>query len=84
MNNILKLYTQKKCPKCPVAKEVAVELQTKNPKLKLEICDMDADENCKFDLLMRQITTTPVFILNGEVVYVGEVPTVQQLERRLK
>ncbi len=82
--NHLKLYVQKKCSQCPAAKIVAVEVQNRNPKLKLEICDMSIDENYMFDLLQRQITTTPVFILNDEVIYMGKVPTAQQLEAKLK
>ena len=78
----LKLFVQPNCPKCPAAKAVAEEVQKRRKDVELSILDISDRENY-FSALMLQISSTPAFAVGEKALFVGEVPTVEELNRRL-
>jgi len=79
----LKLFVQPNCPKCPAAKAVAEELGKKRRDVDLKILDISDRENY-LTALMLQISSTPAFALGERLLFVGEVPTVDELNRKLE
>lgn len=78
----LKLFVQQKCPKCSAAKAVAEELKKRRNDVELRILDISDRENY-LTALMLQISSTPAFSVGEETLFVGEVPTVDDLSRKL-
>jgi glutaredoxin len=78
----LKLFVQQKCPKCSAAKAVAEELKKRRNDVDLRILDISDRENY-LTALMLQISSTPAFSVGEETLFVGEVPTVDDLSRKL-
>jgi len=78
----LKLFVQPNCPKCPAAKAVAEEVKKRRKDVELSILDISDRENY-FSALMLQISSTPAFAVGEKALFVGEVPTVEELNRRL-
>lgn len=78
----LKLFVQPNCPKCPAAKAVAEEIKKRRKDVELSILDISDRENY-FSALMLQISSTPAFAVGEKALFVGEVPTVEELNRRL-
>jgi glutaredoxin len=78
----LKLFVQQTCPKCPAAKAVAEELRKKRKDMEVKTFDISDEEN-RLTALMLQISSTPAFAIGEEILFVGEVPTVDELNRKL-
>lgn len=78
----LRLFVQPNCPKCPAAKAVAEELKKRRRDIDLKILDISDRENY-FSALMLQISSTPAFAVGEKALFVGEVPTVEELSRKL-
>lgn len=78
----LKLFVQPNCPKCPAAKAIAEELKKRRKDMDLKILDISDRENY-FTALMLQISSTPAFAIGEKTLFVGEVPTIEELSRRL-
>lgn len=78
----LKLFVQQKCPKCPAAKAVAEELKSRRKDVDVKILDI-ADRENYLTALMLQISSTPAFAVGEEMLFAGDVPTVEELSRKL-
>ncbi len=78
----LKLFVQPNCPKCPAAKAIAQELKNRRKDMDLKILDISDRENY-FTALMLQISSTPAFAIGEKTLFVGEVPTIEELSRKL-
>ena len=78
----LKLFVQPNCPKCPAAKAVAEEVKKRRKDVELSILDISDRENY-FSALMLQISSTPAFAVGEKMLFVGEVPTIEELNRKL-
>jgi len=78
----LRLFVQPNCPKCPAAKAVAEELRKRRSDLDLRILDISDRENY-FTALMLQISSTPAFAIGEKALFMGEVPTIEELNRKL-
>lgn len=78
----LKLFVQPNCPKCPAAKAVAEEVKKRRKDLDLRILDISDRENY-FTALMLQIASTPAFVVREKTLFVGEVPSIEELNRKL-
>jgi glutaredoxin len=78
----LRLFVQPKCPKCPAAKAVADELTRRRKDVNLKILDISDQENY-YSALMLQISSTPAFSVGEETLFVGDIPTVDELSRKL-
>jgi glutaredoxin len=63
----IQVFTAKKCPRCPGAKEVCKEVaRSKN----LEYEEIDIEENM-IDALQKQIASTPSIVLDDDVLFRG-------------
>lgn len=75
------LFTSKNCPRCPEAykllKEVADLLRLKEGK-DYEIRNIDEEENLLL-ALQYQVASTPSFVIGDEAIFIGEVPTKEEL-----
>ena len=78
----LKLFVQQKCPKCPAAKAVAEELRKRRKDVEVKTLDISDEEN-RLTALMLQISSTPAFAIGEETLFIGEVPTADELNRKL-
>jgi thiol-disulfide isomerase/thioredoxin len=82
----LKLFTSKNCPKCPAAKDlvakVAKELKI-NEHSDYEIINIDEGENL-ISALKYQIASTPSFVIDEEAVFIGTVPSKNELIKKLR
>jgi len=78
----LKLFVQPNCPKCPAAKAVAEEVKRRRKDVELSILDI-SDRESYFSALMLQISSTPAFAVGEKPLFVGEVPTIEELNRKL-
>jgi len=78
----LKLFVQPNCPKCPAAKAVAEEVKKRRKDVELSILDISDRENY-FSALMLQISSTPAFAIGEKTLFVGEVPTMEELNRKI-
>ncbi len=78
----LLLFVQVKCPKCPAAKAVVKELLKKRNDITLEVLSIDVEDH-KFTALMLQIASTPSFAMGNEVLFCGNVPTVEALNDKI-
>jgi len=78
----LKLFVQPNCPKCPAAKAVAEEVKKRRKDVDLDVLDISDRENY-FSALMLQISSTPAFAIGEKTLFVGEVPTIEELNRKL-
>ena len=80
------LYTGANCPKCPsahkVLEEVANELGLVAGSDYVEK-NID-DEDVMIEALQYQIASTPAFVINDEAVFIGDVPTKEELMEKLK
>lgn len=78
----LRLFTLPKCPKCPAAKELANLIKKERSDLTVEILDMSEPEN-KTTALMLQIASTPSFAVDDTSIFVGEVPSLDELNKKI-
>ena len=82
----LVLYTGTNCPKCPAAhgvvEEVANELGLVNGK-DYVVKNID-DEEVMIEALRNQVASTPAIVINNEVAFIGDVPSKEELLKKLK
>ena len=84
----LKVFTQKKCPKCPLAKKLAEELQQEG-RLEVEFYDVEEREGLA-EAQFYSILATPTLILchdneeeSEKKSWRGEVPSKEEIEKEL-
>lgn len=78
----LRLFTLPKCPKCPDAKKLVERLQKRREDIEVEILDMSNEENFLMALQL-QIITTPSFVINETPIFIGELPTFEELNKKV-
>lgn len=78
----LRLFTLPNCPKCPAAKELADAIKDKRKDLIVEVLDMSEAENLTTALMM-QIASTPSFAIDETPIFVGEVPSLDELNEKI-
>ena len=78
----ISLFTLPSCPKCPEAKRVLEEVARARDDVTLEILDMSSPENMT-TALMLQIASTPSICIDDDVVAIGDVPSIDELNRLL-
>ena len=80
------LFTATNCPRCPAAKslveEITKELGMENEK-DYKILNIDDEENMIL-ALQHQIASTPSIVIDDEPIFVGKVPTKEELIEKLK
>jgi len=75
----IRVYYGKQCPRCPAAKKVCKEVaEEKN----IEYEEVDIEEHM-IEALQKQIAATPSILLDDEVIFRGEIPTKEQLEKEV-
>ena len=70
----LTVFTGKKCPKCPAAKEVCAEVAKER---NYEFEEKDIEESM-FEALQLQIASTPTIVVEEEILF-REPPTKDEL-----
>ena len=75
----LQVYYGKQCPRCPAAKKICKEVAKEK---KLEYEEVDIEEHM-IEALQKQIAATPSIVLDDEVIFRGEVPTKEALEKEV-
>jgi len=78
----LRLFTLPNCPKCPAAKELVEAIKEERKDLTVEILDMSESENMAMALMM-QIASTPSFAIDEMPIFVGEVPSLDELNEKI-
>lgn len=78
----LRLFVSPSCPKCPAAKALVEELQKSRDELQVEILDVSIEENY-LEALMLQVSSTPTFVLEGTPIFIGTIPTLQDLNKKI-
>lgn len=78
----LRLFTLPNCPKCPAAKELVNAIKDKRKDLIVEVLDMSESENLT-TALMIQIASTPSFAIDETPIFVGEVPSLDELNEKI-
>lgn len=78
----LRLFTLPKCPKCPAAKELSNLIKNERSDLTVEILDMSEPENMT-TALMLQIASAPSFAVDDTSIFVGEVPSLDELNKKI-
>lgn len=82
----LMVFTGTNCPRCPAAKslveEIATELGMEKEK-DYKILNIDDEENMIL-ALQYQIASTPSIVIDGEPIFIGKVPTKEELIEKLK
>ena len=79
----LTLFAQPNCPRCPSAKLIAESVTKSRDDISLEILDI-SNSDALTTALMMQIVSTPSFAIDGVPVFVGVVPSRQQLINRIE
>ncbi len=82
----LQIFTATHCPNCPAAKKIVEKVAAEKGKefgLEVEQLNVD-DENAMFTALEHNIISTPSIVIDGEVVFRGEVPTEARLLEELQ
>jgi thiol-disulfide isomerase/thioredoxin len=80
---LVKVFTQKGCPKCPKAKETAKRLEKKKiPVSYFDIQTIDGLAEAQF----HQVLSTPAFVIVDEndkeiASFRGEVPSTQEIKK---
>ena len=78
----LKVFTMEKCPKCPLAKEIARRV-AKKLGLKLVEIRLDTPDG-EIEGLMYNVVSTPSIALGDEVLVRGDVLSEEVLEREIR
>lgn len=82
---LIKIFVKAKCPKCPAAKEIGMELKREGlPVLHYDLDTIDGLAEASF----HSILSTPSLIIEDEeereiVSWRGMVPTLQEVKQRL-
>jgi glutaredoxin len=81
----IKIFTKAKCPKCPAAKEIGIELKREGvPVLNFDLDTIDGLAEASF----HSILSTPSIIIEGDdereiISWRGVVPTLQEVKAQL-
>ncbi len=78
----LRLFTLPNCPKCPAAKDIATAVVKQRKDFTLEILDL-SDSNNMITALMMQIASTPSFAIEDTPIFVGDLPTLDELNEKI-
>lgn len=78
----LRLFTMPSCPTCPAAKKVANTIKEKRKDIDVEILDLSQPENFTA-ALMVQIASSPSFAIDDTPIFVGDVPSLEELEKKI-
>jgi len=78
----LKVFTMEKCPKCPLAKEIARRVAEKFG-LRLVEVRLDTPDG-EIEGLMYNVVSTPSIALGDEVLVRGDVLPEETLEREVR
>ena len=78
----LRLFISPTCPKCPAAKQVVERIRETRMDVNIEIVDVANPEN-QITALMLQIASTPAIVVEDRTIFVGEVPSLEELNRKL-
>jgi len=78
----LKVFTMEKCPKCPLAKEIARRIAEKFG-LRLVEVRLDTPDG-EIEGLMYNVVSTPSIALGDEVLVRGDVLPEEALEREVR
>ena len=79
----LRLFTLPTCPTCPAAKEVAKAIKKKRKDIDVEILDMSQPENFTA-ALMVQIASSPSFVIDDTPIFIGTLPSIEELEEKIE
>jgi thiol-disulfide isomerase/thioredoxin len=82
----LQIFFATHCPNCPAAKKVVEKVMSEKGKefgLEVEQLNVD-DENAMLTALQYNIISTPSIVIEGDVVFRGEVPTEAKLLEELQ
>ncbi|MCW1296149.1 MAG: thioredoxin family protein [Candidatus Parvarchaeota archaeon] len=77
---VIKLFTSKKCPNCPIAKKI-VEKVAKEMKVKVLEIDITKEPE---EALMHQVVSTPSIAINDETIFFGEIPKEEKLKEEIR
>ena len=78
----LRLFTLPNCPKCPAAKQLAEAIREKRRDIDVEVLDMSNPDNM-ITALMMQIASTPSFAIDDTAIFIGDVPSFDELNDRI-
>ncbi|MFH0897223.1 MAG: thioredoxin family protein [Candidatus Bathyarchaeota archaeon] len=78
----LKIFTLPSCSQCPAAKKVAEAIAKQRKDIILEVLDL-SDANNMTAALMMQIASTPSFTINDTPIFIGELPTIDELNEKI-
>lgn len=78
----LKVFTLRRCPKCPLAKKIAQEV-AETLGIRFTEVDMETTEG-EIDGLMHQVMSTPSIALDDEVIARGSVIPKGELENEIR
>jgi glutaredoxin len=76
----LTVFTGKKCPKCPMAKELCQEVADE---LKLEYQEIDVEDNM-FEALQNQVASTPTILFEGNLLFRDAAPSKDELLKAIE
>lgn len=78
----LRLFTLPDCPKCPAAKKIAKTVTEQRTDITLEVLDL-SDSNNMTTALMSQIASTPSFAIDYTPIFIGELPSLDELNEKI-
>jgi len=79
----LLLFISPTCPQCPAAKDVAEKLQKIREDIEIEVLDISNHDNLT-TALMLQVASTPTFVLGETPIFVGRVPSPEELDAKIR
>jgi glutaredoxin len=71
----LTVFTGKRCPKCPAAKELCQEVAEQKG---LEYEEFDVEDNM-FEALQNQVASTPSILVDGNLLFRDAAPSKDEL-----
>ncbi len=78
----IRLFTLPNCPKCPAAKALVETLKQRRADVTVEVIDMSDSDNYA-TALMLQVFVTPTIVIGETPTFIGEVPSLGELNRRI-
>ncbi len=74
------VFTKENCPNCPYVKKVAKEVAEE---LEIEYEEIDVEKDM-ITALQYNVASTPSIVLGDEVLFRSEVPTKEELLKKIK
>lgn len=78
----LRLFTLPNCAKCSQAKKMVERLAKERADIRVDVMDMSDTENY-ITALQLQIASAPSFVLDDTPICVGELPSYEELKRKI-